>query len=614
MKDVLMTAPLHLSNKKSNKSHQHIVTVAVDTGLSKQKDLYEFYELLLNTSVFDSLRNEIQQSPTLTSLFNLLTTKNIEAEQHILLKNLFNDSSVWKKTKDKVYFNLDDFHQRVRGLFNYQLYNNEIQVLELSSGALNILNGLNIKLRLDEKMSPSLILEQKQESLLSLQQEGSDISVQINQVLLTLIPSGICFINFYVTYKDKETSLCPNFGLLAHSVKQLSTAQNRGFQLTQKVSPLVITEDTWDEISKNDSLTEKVKSRKLSQLANNLVKTECFLEINHQTVAFNLTQLAYQLVNLDSKINKESISKVRLHSFFTANIDEMVKDSELDYLGNLFSRQFTPKYQVTDKLVNCNKGSDLKNKVHYCSQEGGALFVKLSSTKENEQFDESFINKHAIKTYFPISLINLHEYILLNKALHFKFEDFTSHDETQQYYVDALKLRLNYRTLVPSQLSLHNMAHELWRDVFKLDKMHDVLAEDLRELHENSEKVKELKDDLANKLSHVERDITDLSRAKESLQKDHNFNVKAIFVSVVLAGTNVLAMNTELVPVFAWFSTMSFFLFVSLLSLIFGLSVIGRERNIYQEKQEEIIKNEKRKLKEKSNIELQIRNLTKTAN
>ncbi len=592
MENILFKTPI-TSHKKLQAGHFHIVTVSIGEQFNPFNSLNDINDLNLSL-----LKEEFLSNFSIQSILECAKNKKLNLSVDDEFDSLFSGKSLWKKTSKSETFHLDDFYGRVTELFNYTINGDQCHPLELSKEALKILQGDDFIAHF--YAGSSINIKQSQDASLSKLQLKIDegyLRVKLDKVLLTILPSNHIFVHFVIQYLLPDTGAIPNFSQLSYAVKNTSTALNRGHVLTN--TPLTIDDSKnyeyeWNTLIMDQGLETKKKNRAFSKLVPKLGAT--LLKHKQQdSFSFNLTGLALKLLGIPSAQIISVFSSTRLHSYFLSNIDNDVSQYEIDYLGFLFSKQYTSSYSAPKHLVGVEKIAPLENKIHYCAQEGGALFI-LAPNKGfgSNQFDDLYIYNRGLKTYFPLSIVSLHEYLLLVKSLHIPFENFNSLVESDRHYKNALNVRLNYRTLVASQLSQHNEVHNCWRSSFKLDALHRVLAEDVRELHENTTKNIELKSALENELSSLETEKKELLTERKQYDNQLVYSKLGALLSAVLVTLGVLGINKEFLPLPS--SPILFDVFFDFALIILCITVtfsiipilgIRRERKINIKKSEE---------------------------
>jgi hypothetical protein len=543
MKELLNRKPV-VMHKKIPYGHLHVITVAVNETYLKPDFFSDISNLTMSVLEDEFITNNSVQS-IIKATEDRGLNFSLEESTNLLLKK----KNIWKKPKGSSFFKMSDFYERVTSLFNFENKKGECFFpLEISKEALQLIQGCEFKANIRSDQSVEIKVDSPH-SQLQLNINDVTLSVSIQNIILTVMPSGYAYVSFVIEYSGLETGTAPCFSDLSYAVKKTSTAHDRGFAIdfaTPKLEGQFSTyEENWQNIVNDQGLDSKIKYRKLSKLLPGLGYS---ITDDNGCRKVKFTELALKLLNLPVNSIIDDFSKVRLHSYFLCNVEQNIASAELDYLGFLFSKQYTPDYSVPTELIGVEKVIPLDNKVHYCAQEGGSVFLRVPEGGCLHKFDNLFLYDRGFKTYFPLSLINLHEYHLLIQSLHRPFSNFNSFNETNNYYQDALNVRLNYRTLIASQLAQHNKVHVCWRTVFKLDNLHAVLAEDVRELHENSSKFYDEKKSLESQLKELKQEQKELVLEKHHKDTINSYDGLARLVSALVITMTILGVDKSFLP------------------------------------------------------------------
>lgn len=564
-----------INSNKITMGHEHFVTIDFSLKDLIQNDSealgVESFHQVISALNLDDLFQNLPQGPALAVLkeglnnTELLPNSNFEQEARDYLFRLANSKgkseALWKINKNGHPFALDDFYSRVSSVFSPMLNGKALSVLSLSKTGLDLINGRSLKVSGIKDNEVYVVPDIADSSVnsglvLSLSKNGESLlGVNVKNVDLMIFSSGVIFVSFNVEYSvasnsNNQSKEIPSFLQLCEAVKLLSTASNRKKVIEYQFSGEFtqnVTAESLNNHSPNNKLIERqaLKSIKLNGLKSCFLDNESNFSIKDK--AFNLRQLSISLLGLDIGLLNSGQEVRRSHSYFCTNADDTLSDKDIDYLGFMLSKKYNSDYLPSREFSSFIRKQPLKNKNHYFSPEGGAMIVRFPSAADeiidSPNFDLSFIRDRAAKTYFPLSLVTLHEYILLTRELHCSFDNLDNEVEINRLYNNALNIRLNFRTLIASQLSQHNEVHDGWREIYKLDDLYDVLSEDLRELYENMQRKQAERNAVVQNNAELEQQRRDKVYNKRELEQSFKFERLGLIVSAFIFFTGFFGMN-----------------------------------------------------------------------
>jgi len=168
----------------------------------------------------------------------------------------------------------------------------------------------------------------------------------------------------------------------------------------------------------------------------------------------------------------------RLFSYASVLFRRPIDIDEKRLLAQRLARKYSVDYEVND-WAGSEVLEPFDSVVHAVSIEGGATVV---GNANGVPFLDNYIDTVVAAAYRPIALIAYHEFVALREFTpQSVFED-DQHRFDEEYLERRLKvlnqlnknllhIKLNYRFLHASSITMHNSVHNAWRNVLALDSL-----------------------------------------------------------------------------------------------------------------------------------------------